>query len=62
MINDAAGRLDEVLFPGGSLTRGYSATTGRVVSVGGPSGVSMAMNYEGALLKSTTFGCARGMQ
>lgn len=52
---DAAGRLEEVLFPGGVVSRGYSPTTGRVVSVGGPSGVTMSMTYDGSLLKSTTF-------
>ena len=52
---DPAGRLEEVLFPTGNITRDYSPTTGRVVNVGGPSGVSMSMTYDSSLQKSVTF-------
>jgi len=52
---DSADRLDQVLFPTGSVTRSYSPTTGRVVSIGGPSGVALSMTYDGSLQKSVTF-------
>jgi RHS repeat-associated protein len=52
---DSAGRLDDILFPTGSITRSYSPTTGRVVSIGGPSGVTLSMTYDGSLQKSVTF-------
>ncbi len=52
---DSAGRLDEILFPTGSVTRSYSPTTGHVVSIGGPSGVALSMTYDGSLQKSVTF-------
>jgi YD repeat-containing protein len=52
---DSAGRLDEILFPTGSVTRSYSPTTGRVVSIGGPSGVALSMTYDGSLQKSVSF-------
>ncbi len=52
---DSAGRLDEILFPTGAITRSYSPTTGRVVSIGGPSGVALSMAYDGSLQKSVTF-------
>ncbi len=52
---DSAGRLDEILFPTGAITRSYSPTTGRVVSIGGPSGVALSMTYDGSLQKSVTF-------
>ncbi len=52
---DFAGRLSTVAFPSGSISRTYSPTTGRVVSIGGPSGVLLSMTYDGSLMKSVVF-------
>jgi len=47
---DAARRLTEVSFPGGSVTRSYHPTTGKLVGLSGPAGVSLGFTYDGHLL------------
>lgn len=47
---DSAGRVVSKTIPGGLLAYGYDSATGKLVSLAGPYGVSVAMGYDGSLL------------
>jgi RHS repeat-associated protein len=51
---DAAGRISKIEHPQGSVTLGYSATTGQLVTAETPH-VSLAYGYDGSLLTSATW-------
>ena len=66
---DSAGRLATATYPKGpdpsdgteTLTRAFSPTSGKVMSVTTTDGVSLAFTYDGSLLRSTTWsGAASG--
>jgi RHS repeat-associated protein len=52
---DSSGRMQTVTLPGGTMTLGYNATTGKLTSATGPYGVNLAYGYDGNLLTSTTW-------
>jgi RHS repeat-associated protein len=52
---DAAGRLSSLTFSGGAVTYGYEAGTGRLGTITGPSGVDLAVAYDGPLLTARTW-------
>jgi RHS repeat-associated protein len=52
---DSSGRTQSVTLPGGSMTFGYDATTGKLTSVSGPYAANLAYAYDGNLLTSTTW-------
>jgi YD repeat-containing protein len=47
--------LAEVSFQGGSVTRSYHPTTGKLVNLSGPAGVSLGFTYDGHLLTDVTW-------
>ncbi|WP_437967423.1 DNRLRE domain-containing protein [Sorangium sp. So ce260] len=53
----STGRVSQMILPMGmgTVAFGYSPTTGKLVNLSGPSGVSLAYGYDGALLTSRTW-------
>jgi RHS repeat-associated protein len=47
---DSAGRLSKLGLPGGDLSYGYDAATGKLTGLTAPDGVSLSYGYAGALL------------
>jgi RHS repeat-associated protein len=47
---DSAGRLHTTTFPGGLVTRSYDPATGKLQTIAGPTGITVAYGYDGSLL------------
>jgi YD repeat-containing protein len=52
---DDAGMQTSVSFPGGSITRSYHPTTGKLITLAGPAGVTVDYGYDGHLLTDVTW-------
>lgn len=52
---DSAGRLSTLTLPGGQISYGYNATTGKLSSITAPDGGTLAYTYNGALLTQTAW-------
>ncbi|WP_169796559.1 RHS repeat domain-containing protein [Chondromyces crocatus] len=52
---DAAGRLSELAFAGGTVARTYHPTTGKLTSIAGPAGVDVSFSHDGELLTDVTW-------
>ncbi|WP_050431323.1 RHS repeat-associated core domain-containing protein [Chondromyces crocatus] len=52
---DAAGRLAELAFTGGTVARTYHPTTGKLATITGPAGVDVSFTHDGELLTDVTW-------
>jgi RHS repeat-associated protein len=52
---DSAGRLETTAFPGALITRTYHPVTGKLQTISGPTGVTLAYAYDGSLLTDVTW-------
>jgi RHS repeat-associated protein len=52
---DAAGRVNATAIARGTISYGYSPTTGQMTSIAAPDGLGLAYTYDGALLNTVTW-------